>query len=92
MSNINNSTINPIMERLTVKTTHQSTNNINKIYHLKVRIPNGVPLVPTKLSNGDFAFILPAEMSQEMFRQHCSDQQPARNHSVQIDEHIWRPW
>lgn len=91
-NNIKNSNINPIMERLTVTTAHQNTNNINKTYHLKVRIPNGITLLPTKLSNGDFAFILPAEISQEIFRQCCGDLQPTKNHSVQTNEQIWRPW
>lgn len=93
LNKTNNSTINPVTDRLLVTTTHQSVNNnINKTYHVKVRIPSGITLIPTKLSNGDIAFILPADMNNEMFRQSCSNLQPTRNHSVQTDEQIWRPW
>jgi hypothetical protein len=59
----------------------------------------GLTLVPTKLPNGDLAFVIPADVKKSVT--HCVQSQTAQNcHTApQVEEYnnlqegmVWRPW
>jgi hypothetical protein len=64
-----------------------------------IKPPVGLTLVPTKLPNGDLAFVIPADVQKNVT--HCVQNQTAQNcHTApQFGEHnnlqegmVWRPW
>jgi Hairy Orange. len=60
--------------------------------------PMGLTLLPTKLPNGDLAFVIPADVKKSVT--HCMQNQTAQNcHTApQVEEYknlqegVWRPW
>lgn len=50
----------------------------------------GFTLVPTKLPNGDLAFVIPAEM--QVLRQNGASNKLVLKSQLEISEPLWRPW
>lgn len=50
----------------------------------------GFTLVPTKLPNGDLAFVIPAEM--QVLRQSGGTNKLVLKSQIEISEPVWRPW